>query len=196
VAHEYAALADLKTRLNVTDTARDVLLSNALAAASRAIDKKTGRRFWLDETAVTRTFNPHGRVVSDERGEVFLIDDIGSLDDLAVETGSGSSWSPVTGYEMTPDNALLDGQAVVGLLLATSTWPTGTGRVRVTARWGWPAVPDEITEATLLQAGRLFERKGSPHGVVGNTDWGFMRVPHLDPDVLALIEHYMLPGFG
>ncbi|UBU11607.1 phage head-tail connector protein [Nonomuraea gerenzanensis] len=196
MANEYASLADLKTQVGIKDDDRDALLGNVLAAASRAIDTKTGRRFWLDATAVTRTFNPRGRVVRDECGELLLIDDIGSLDDLVVETGSTGSWSPVTSYETAPDNALLNGQAITGLLLATGTWGIGTGRVRITARWGWPAVPDEIVQATLLQAGRLFKRKDSPEGVAGSAEWGLMRVPHLDPDVRALIEPYMLPGFG
>lgn len=196
MANEYATLTDLKTQVGITDSARDALLNNALAAASRAIDKKTGRRFWLDPTAVQRTFNPYGRTVRDQRGALLLIDDIGSLDNLLVETGSGSSWTAATGYETTPDNALLDEQAITGLLLATGTWGTHTTRVRIAARWGWPAVPDEITQATLLQAGRLFKRKDSPDGVAGSSEWGFMRVPNLDPDVRALIEPYMLPGFG
>ncbi|WP_433519045.1 phage head-tail connector protein [Nonomuraea sp. CA-143628] len=196
MAHEYATLADLKTQVGITDTARDALLNNALAAASRAIDKKTGRRFWLDDTAVQRTFNPFGRTVRDERGELLLIDDIGTLTGLLVETGSGSSWTAATSYETAPDNALLDEQAITGLLLPAGSWGTTMTRVRITARWGWPTVPDEIMQATLLQAGRLFRRKDSPEGVAGSAEWGLMRVPNLDPDVRALIEPYMLPGFG
>ncbi|MFI7707610.1 phage head-tail connector protein [Nonomuraea sp. NPDC049480] len=196
MANEYATLADFKTQVGITDNDRDALLNNALAAASRAIDKKTGRRFWLDPSAVQRTFSPRGRVVRDERGELLLIDDIGSATGLVVETGSGSSWTAVTGYETQPDNALLDSQAITGLLLAAGTWGTITTRVRITARWGWPSVPDEIEQATLLQAGRLFKRKDSPEGVAGSAEWGLVRVPNLDPDVRALIEPYMLPGFG
>ncbi|WP_157251041.1 head-tail connector protein [Nonomuraea typhae] len=196
MANEYATLADLKEYLAITDNARDNVLFNAIAAASRAIDKKTGRRFWLDGSVVQRTFNPYGRVVRDERGELLLVDDIGSASGLVIETGSGGSWSAVTGYETTPDNALLDGRPVTGLLLATGTWGTRTSRVRVTARWGWPAVPDEIEQATLLQASRLYKRKDTPEGVAGSADWGLMRVPHLDPDVRALIEPFMLPGFA
>ncbi|MGI5288032.1 phage head-tail connector protein [Nonomuraea polychroma] len=197
MANEYATLADLKTQLAVTDSARDALLNNALAAASRAIDKKTGRRFWLDPSAVQRTFNPYSRIVRDERGELLIVDDVGSTTGLVVETGSGSSWTAVTGYETSPDNALLDGQAITGLLLSSGTWGAGGAtRVRVTARWGWPAVPDEIEQATLLQAGRLYKRKDSPEGVAGSAEWGLMRVPNLDPDVQALIGPYMLPGMA
>ncbi|MFI9552643.1 hypothetical protein [Nonomuraea endophytica] len=196
MANEYATLADLKEYTKISDNARDSVLFTAIAAASRAIDRKTGRRFWLDATTVQRAYNPAGRVVRDERGELLLVDDIGSVSGLVVEVGSGASWSAVTGYETTPDNALLDSHPVTGLLLATGTWGTRPSRVRITARWGWPAVPDEIEQATLLQAARLYKRKDTPEGVAGSADWGLMRVPHLDPDVRALVEPFMLPGFA
>ncbi|GAA5048202.1 hypothetical protein HNP84_000224 [Thermocatellispora tengchongensis] len=196
MANEYADLATLKLALKITDAERDDLLTAALAAASRAIDKKTGRRFWLDPSATARTYHPQGRVLRDERGDLLLIDDVGSATGLVVETGRGSTWSAVTGYETSPDNALTEERPITGLLLATGTWGTGTTRVRVSARWGWPAVPDEIAQATLLQAARLYRRKDSPEGVAGSGEWGLVRVPHLDPDVRALIEPYMLPGFA
>lgn len=197
MATDYATLSVLKEQLGITDTVRDVLLGNAVAAASRAIDKKTGRRFWLDEAAVTRTFTLRGRVVRDEDGDLLLVSDIGSLDGLVVEIGAAGSWSVVSGYEPMPDNALLDGQAITGLLQPVGTWGiSAISRVRITARWGWPAVPDEIGQATLLQAGRLFDRRNSPGGVTGHNDWGFMRLPSLDPDVRALVDPYMLPGIA
>jgi hypothetical protein len=201
VANEYASLADLKGQLGVTDTSKDVLLFRALSAASKAVERRTKRKFWLDETPVQRTLNPHGRVVNDERGSVLLVNDIGDLDSLAVETGSGTSFSAVTGYETWPDDALGDGFPVTALLLATTYWATGTNRVRITARWGWPSVPDEIVQATLLQAARLYRRKDSPDGVSNNPglageDWISLRIPSLDPDVRTLIDPFVLPGFG
>lgn len=196
MANEYTDLATLKLALGITDSARDSLLNKAMTAASRAIDKRTGRRFYLDAAASARTYNPFERVVCDERGELFLLDDIGSTTGLVVETGSGSTWTAVTDYEASPDNALADGMPITGLLLASGTWGTGRTRVRVTARWGWPAVPDDIQQACLLQSARLYRRKDSPEGVAGGAEWGLVRLPRLDPDVLALVEPYMLPGFA
>ncbi|MDF5755818.1 hypothetical protein [Spongiactinospora sp. TRM90649] len=196
MAHEYADLATLKLSLTITATADEPLLTRALAAASRAIDKRCGRRFWLDDDPSARIYHSRGRVVRDERGELLLIDDIGSLAGLAVEAGAGGSWSAVAGAETLPENALAQGQAVTGLLLASGTWGTGTGRVRVTARWGWPSVPEEIEQATLLQAGRLYNRKHSPAGIAGSENWGFLRVPQLDPDVRVMTDPYMKPGFA
>lgn len=196
MANEYSDLATLKLQLGITDTARDTLLNRALTAASRAIDKQTGRRFWLDAVAVARVYNPYKRIARDGRGELLLTDDIGTASGLVVEVGTTGSWTALTSYETYPDNALADGLPLAGFLLPTGVWGTSLTRVRVTARWGWPAVPDDIEQATRLQAGRLYRRKDSPEGVAGSADWGLVRVPRLDPDVLALVEPYTLPGFA
>jgi hypothetical protein len=198
VANEYGDLGALKERLGIesSDTSRDSLLTKALAAASRGIDRATGRRFWLDPAVVARTFNPRGRVVREADGDVFLVDDIGSIAGLIVETGSGASFAAVTGYETAPDNALLDGQPITGLRRVNGFWGTATSRVRITARFGWPSVPDDVAEAALIQAARLFRRKDSPEGVTGSAEWGVVRLSRRDPDVWNLIEPFILPGFG
>ncbi|MFI5755625.1 phage gp6-like head-tail connector protein [Streptomyces sp. NPDC051569] len=193
MANEYAQLDALKARLDieVDDTTRDELLGNALAAASRGIDTATGRRFWIDPDPVARTFALAGRTVRDERGDRVLLDDIGD-EPLLVESGSTGAWTALTDYESSPDNALLRGRPITAL---SGAW-WGAGRIRVTARWGWPQVPDEIREAALIQAARLYRRKDSPEGVTGSAEWGVVRLSRRDPDVWALIEHFCLPGFG
>ncbi|MFF0136763.1 phage gp6-like head-tail connector protein [Streptomyces sp. NPDC005227] len=197
MANEYVTLAELKEQfgLKEDDDTRDAQLNRARASASRSIDKTTGRRFWLDETPVQRTFNPRGRIVCQDDGDLFLLDDIGSTNALVVETGSGASWSAITGYETNPDNALADGRPVTGLLLPLGTWGTATSRVRVTAQFGWPTVPEDIHEAALIQASRLFKRKDSPEGIIGSAEWGVRNLSRRDPDVWALIEPYIIPGF-
>jgi hypothetical protein len=198
VANEYGDLATLRQRLNIPDddTSRDALLTKALAAASRGIDKACGRRFWLDTEPVTRTYNPRGRVVCEDDGELLLTDDIGDTTGMVIETGYGVSFTPVTGYETSPENALLDGQPVTGLRLVMGVWGIATTRVRVTARFGWPEVPDDVAEAALIQATRLYKRKDSPEGVTGSAEWGVVRLSRRDPDVWNLIEPFILPGFG
>jgi hypothetical protein len=145
---------------------------------------------------VQRTFNPRGRIVREDDGDLFLVDDIGSVTGLVVETGSGASFTAVTGYETSPDNALADGKPITGLLRPLGTWGIATTRLRVTAKFGWPAVPDDIAEAALIQASRLYKRKDSPEGIIGSAEWGVRNLSRRDPDVWALIEPYILPGFG
>lgn len=198
MANEYGELATLKERLNIEadDASRDNLLNSALAAASRGIDRATGRRFWLDDDPVQRVFNPRGRVVIEYDGERLLVDDIGSDSGLIVETGRGATWSAIASYETGPDNALADSQPITALLLVNGTWGTPTNRVRITARFGWPAVPDDVAEAAMIQAARLYRRKDSPEGVMGSAEWGVVRLSRRDPDVWNLIEPYVRPGFA
>ncbi|MCP3817830.1 phage gp6-like head-tail connector protein [Streptomyces sp. A3M-1-3] len=198
MANEYADLATLKLSLGVEpgDITRDTLLNKALTAASRSIDASTGRRFYLDATGTARTYNPNGRVVCDEAGVRLLVDDIGTAAGLVVETGSAGAFTAVTDYETTPDNALVRGRPVTGLLRTAVGWGAGATRVRITARWGWPVVPTEVEQATVIQASRLYKRKDSPEGVTGSAEWGVVRLSRRDPDVWALIEHFVLPGFG
>ena len=198
MANEYGTLAALKERLGIEadDTSRDAPLNSALAAASRGIDRATGRRFWLDADPVQRTYTPRGRIVRESDGDLFLVDDIGNVAGLVVETGSGTSWSAVTDYETGPENAIADGKPITGLLRTLGTWGLTTTRLRVTARFGWPAVPDEVTEAALIQASRLYKRKDSPEGIIGSAEWGVRNLSRRDPDVWALIEPFILPGFG
>ncbi|MCY0962981.1 phage gp6-like head-tail connector protein [Streptomyces sp. H27-H5] len=197
MANEYADLGTLKRQLGLDDDddSRDASLEQALNTASRSIDKMTGRRYWLDAEPVARVYRPHGRTVVEDGGTALVVDDIGSTSGLVVETGSAAAWSVVTTWETLPDNALVVGRPVTALL-RSGGWGSGTSRVRVTARFGWPAVPDEVVQATLIQANRLFKRKDSPEGVTGSADWGVVRLSRRDPDVWNLIEPYVLPGFG
>lgn len=202
MANEYGELATLRRRvgLEASDTTQDADLTSALAAASGSINLTCGRRFWLDPDPVARIYRPAGRVVCEPDGELLLVDDIGDVDDLVVETGpAGGPWTAVTGYETAPDNALIDGKPVTGLLLPNGRWSWSRGsttRVRVTTRFGWPAEPPDIIEASYIQASRLYKRKNSPEGVLGSAEWGVVRLSRRDPDVWNLIEPFLLPGFG
>lgn len=200
MASEYATLDDLKSQMGIetADTTRDALLTKALKSASRGIDRTTGRRFWLDASATVRTYRLEARVFCERDGDVLLVDDIGDTTGMVVESGTtgGSTFTALTGYETTPDNALADGYAITGLLKPHGVWGTTSTRIRVTARFGWPAVPDDIVQACLIQASRLYKRKDSPEGIIGSAEWGVRNLSRRDPDVWNLVEPYILPGFA
>lgn len=193
MANEYTTLPLLKLHLgSITDTARDDLLNDAIEAASRSIDDFCGRRFYLDASATARSYNPSGRLYYDE----LLVDDIGDTDDLVVETGNDTDgWTAVTtDIETSPDNAIVQGDSITGLVNLEG-WSFGRNdRVRVTAKWGFPAVPAQVGQATLIQAARLYKRKESPEGVLGNAEWGSIRLSRVDPDVAALVARFVRLG--
>ena len=49
----------------------------------------------------------------------------------------------------------------------------------------WPA---RAEQAALIQAARLYGRRGSVQGVAAFADLGVTSMPRLDPDVRALLE--------
>jgi hypothetical protein len=187
----YASLDALKRALNIpaADTGHDDDLNDKLMAASRGIDDFCDRRFWLDTTATAKTVNPRRRTISEDDGQRLILPwDIGSLTGLTVEIGSGTSWTAVTDYETDPDGALDENKPITGLLRTAGVWQLfPTQRVRITARWGYPILPQPVTDACLLQAARLFKRRQSPEGVLGNSEFGLMRVARIDPDVAEQI---------
>jgi hypothetical protein len=196
----YATLADFKARRSRTDTADDDALTQALVAASRSIDAMTGREpggFWLSPAVSARAYPVIGRAYCDAAGEWLITDELGSTAGLIVEVGDGTTWTAVAGYQTGPVNALVKQRPINRLGRALSVWSTtGYGQVRVTGRWGWPSVPAQITEATLIQANRIYLRKDSPEGVAGSSEWGVMRLARTDPDVAALTAPFELAGFA
>lgn len=193
---DYVELALVKDALKITDSDRDDLLNGAIAAASQSIDRLTGRRFDLDESASARRFAPSRTTVLSREGERLLVPDIGSDDGLVVEVGRDPDWTDITDdVEFEPLNALDESEPYTSVLHEDSRFSRWR-RVRVTARWGWPVVPDVVEQAALIQAQRLFKRKDSPEGVLGSAEWGTVRVSRIDPDVAALIQDLMLPGIA
>lgn len=189
----YTDLTTVKASLTkITANDKDDLIERSIRAACRMIDRRTGRRFYADAVASARTFPVIGQSLYRERDQVLLVDDIASVDGLAVAFGRTGSWTAVTGWETGPDNALAYGAAITELTGAGG-WLPASGRVQVTAVWGWPAVPDDIAEAARLLAARLYKRKDSPEGVLGSSEWGVSRVSRTDPDVEALIAPFVIP---
>lgn len=194
MANEYADLDELKSmrQIPLSDTTDDTALTNRIERASRAIDDRTGRRFYLDSTATARVFPVMGRTVVRATGQLLLVDDIGSETDLMIYIGG--EYQDLSGISYSPDNAIVRGRPITGLLMTSNSW--GTDDVQVYARWGWPSVPSAIVEATLLLANRRWFRKESPEGVAGRGSDGPIQVSRFDPDVEDLVAPFVIPGFG
>lgn len=190
----YATLAQVKSALRITDQVDDGLLNTAIQSASRWVDGWCDRDFTPAGTAVTaRDYVPHttfGIVQIDDCVEVTEVRVDDDLDRTFSKTLQTIDWQP------EPVN-----QKTYGLVLPFTRlrsyedgyWPVFRGQptVRVFARYGWPAVPDAVREATILQSSRLFTRLDSPLGVAGFGDMGAMRVSRfVDPDVEQLLAPY------
>lgn len=181
MANEYLTLDEFKDLRRIGDSTSDGILQRRITRASRAIDDRTGRRFWRDTEASARTFRA--------LGSACVVDDIASLDGLIV-TLDGSA---VTDYETEPLNALARGRAID--CLSHTRFVNGV-TLTVTAVWGWPSVPEAVAEATFLLANRRYFRRDAPEGVAGQGSAGAIRLSRFDPDVEDLIGPFVLDGFA
>ena len=182
----YATLAELQDRVTA-NAANAAVLTGALAAATQAVDTYTHRNFDLAASATARVFSP-------TRADRVSVDDIATETGLIVKVGRAGAFTTTltlpTDFWLKPSNALGQGWPyewvyTMGSLVVAS-YPT----VEVTAKWGWPAVPAEVKEATLLMASRLYSRKDFPTGVAGFGDYGVVRVTAADTDVARLLDPF------
>lgn len=189
----YVALDDLKSHIEVPDTASDPELTFALNGAVDLIDSFCKRHFREIDT------NDSGakttRVFTAKSARLVLIDDAAAVDSVEDRQTATSAFETVASddYEARPGNASADDRPFTRLRRVTSWWPKDGESVRVTAWFGWPTTPDIIKEATLLQASRFYRRRESPLGIsqVPATDGGGMRLlSKLDADVELMLASY------
>lgn len=69
---------------------------------------------------------------------------------------------------------------------------TPNNRVRITATWGWPEVPQNIHHAAVLLATDLFKMKDAPWGIAGMGELGMVKT-QANPEVTELIARYREP---
>ena len=192
ITNGYCTLAEVKAALRITDNIDDTLLENAVEAASRRIDGECSRRFYIDATTSARTYAAN-------RSAFVFVDDIATTTGLVVkvdDTFSGAYSTTLTvgtDYQTEPMNAAAQNEPITLLRALNTGFPVennGRALIEVTAKWGWPAIPDAIREATVLLAARQFKRLDSPLGVAGFGDLGAIVVRRIDPDVAAMVAPF------
>jgi len=199
ITNGYATRNQIKAalRIGTADTLDDELIDNCAGAASRLIDGYCNRQFWSVGSATTRVYmaeNDFYCHIDDIAGTAITLKTSGATDGTFDVT-----WTP-SDYQLEPLNGRLDGlqwsydkiRAVGDYLFPTVNGNYGEqALVQVTAVFGWPSVPEPVTQATIIQASRIFKRYDSPLGVAGFGELGAIRVSRfLDPDMAQLVEPY------
>ena len=200
ILNGYATLAEFKTWIAVrglagsvgTDASDDTVIEILIEAASRYIDRETGKRFYLNATDETRYYTV------DDTYEV-SIDPLGTITSLSVDYNAVRSYTALvaTDYDLLPANASLDGYPYTSIAINTVTsgayFPTGRNGVKVVGKFGWPACPTDIKEATLAIAQSLNgTRSGQTSGgKVTVTAAGIVIRPEDVPSFAQkIIQHY------
>ena len=199
ITNGYATLTQIKAYMSISDNTDNDLLEDLIESASRSIDRIANRRFYLDATASARLYRAYS--------DIFVyVDDIGTTSSLVVKTDSNGDGTYAktltlnTDYILDPLTASSLGRPFTQLTMVsnTETWPIFPGLtqnglrpgVQVTARWGWPSVPDDINMACLILTADLYKRKDAPGGILGLGDLGVVRMSPLGRDVTAMVRAY------
>lgn len=189
ITNGYCSLNQIKAALRITDAVDDALLEMAVESASRMIDSECDRNFF--STSATRDFVPSDSYTVDTDDLTAItsvkIDDQGDLTFLTTLA--------VTDYQAEPVNQRVSGNAfpiyrlrMIGDYLLPLWGQQAT--VRIQGTYGFTPVPTQITQATVIQAGRIFKRLDSLLGFAGFSDMGVARVGRVDPDVAAMIRPF------
>ena len=190
ITNGYCTLNQIKAAVRLTDALDDALLEMAVESASRMIDAECDRNFYSSGTA-TRDFIPN---------DVYTVDtdDLTSIVSVKLDD-SGELTFPitlaVTDYQTEPVNQKVSGNAfpitrlrMIGDYLLPIWGKQAT--VRIQGVYGFTPQPIQVTQATVIQASRIFKRLDSPLGVAGFGDMGAIRVGKVDPDVAMLIRPF------
>lgn len=193
ITNGYCTLAELKEILRILDTVDDELLEARINEASRVIDQHCNRRFYADSTASARLFTSID-------GNTIFVDDISSTTGLVVKSDSAGDGTYATtiaaaDFQAEPLNAIVKGTPITSIaarLAGTFSMAAVPAGCQVTAKWGWPAIPDPVHSACLILAGRLVKRGDSLLGVAGFGELGAITVRAIDPDVERMLRPYRI----
>jgi hypothetical protein len=194
ITNGYATLAEAKAYLSIADSIDDTMLEAMVMSASRAIDNIAGRRFYLDASASARQYrsnNPY----------ILTVDDFGSTTGLALalDTGGDGTYETTltynTDYIVEPFNAVAMGKpytqvTLVGGQLLPYLLPNYRPSVQLTAKWGYPSVPYDISQACLILTADMYKRKDSVGGNLGISELGAIRMSPLGRDIAAMTRAY------
>lgn len=222
ISDVYATAAEYRDHLDKTDTADDSIITTALTAVSRYLDRKLGWHFSKDASVVARTYLVPGartqyRPMDWAESEnpyrwgayqrLLQVDPIASSSGLiiVVDTDQDGSFDDetawaATDYVLLPRNADKLPEARPWTAIEVPPWSSQSGfiagtQVRVTATWGWPAIPAAIKLATIelaalwrLETPRATSQMNASVDVVVSTSKQAQQI------VGSLVSEYRKPG--
>lgn len=162
----------LKTHLgiDVGDTADDATLQWAADTANTKVRNKCKRSFTVDagQAASARYF----KVVAHDQ---VWIDDAFEITAVATDDGNDGTWSTAWGtteWWADPIGGIgpngLSGWPYTSICIGgTRCFPRRTFRpgAKITGKWGWTAVPDDVFSATLMFGTELWQAKNGGSSV-------------------------------
>ncbi len=137
---------------------------------SRFLELRLRRWFGIDASVVTKVFDGNGQA------KLWLPDDLATVTGLIVKVDTDGDYSFSdetaltidTDFWVGPYNAALEPEPKPYEWLEVhpnssvlSAWPEQQKSVQITAKWGWPAVPEAIKDATIMITRQLRDAEES-----------------------------------
>jgi hypothetical protein len=160
------------------------------------VDSICGRTFGQDSEDTTRYFAP-------EDLTLLRVDDLVSLTSVAIDRDNDGvyeeTWTLGTDFRIGPPNAVAKNEPYTWLeAINGQTFRTSGGYVKVVGKFGWPAVPAEVVQATGILASKILRRaREAPFAVVFDASGGSSFIGRNDPEVRALLARFVIkPAIG
>ncbi len=174
VTDNYATLGEYKARVDHGGSGDDATITAQLSMVSRFIERKCERFFNQDAAVVTRVYDGGTSIIQrlddhyviwnpNAKTRLLLPDDIATTTGLVVKVDLDGDYIAETTLTLDTDFWVGEPNAALGPeprpytwleVIPTSgklfTWPAQRRGLAVTAKWGWPAVPGPIKEATVM----------------------------------------------
>jgi hypothetical protein len=182
-----------------TTTTYDTILSSLITQSSEMLHREARREFVGPAAAAVRSFNVDRDTL---RERELLVGDLKTMSDVAYVKLYRRDGTPGTLIE-TSDLSLIvalpevkeDWQPYYSLLflphVATSAALELGARVEINAKWGFPAIPDDIAYLACKQASIWFERDYARNTTTAPTRYDRY---DLDIGVRFAIRRYRLPS--
>lgn len=178
ITDSYATVEEYRAGVEKPDAGDDTEIERDLATISRHIEHITGRFFQSDTSVVNRIYTtPYRGFLNAEaenpwrglgRFSSMDVDDIATTTGLVIvidedRDGSFADETPLAAsdYRLLPLNAPLGPEPkpynrieIPSWSSRMGAWPPAT-QVQITARWGWPAVPEPVRAACIHLTGIL-----------------------------------------
>ena len=190
--HAYTTVDEVRRIFSKPDTS-DEVYESVIRVATKQIDTFCSRRFDLTVAGI-REFEIDLDYLGGSYAEM-------TIDDIAVN----SNTVPSVELAMYPDDADLWETVSEGWWLGPRSPQYGLpytefavrnpqrwrGFIRVTADFGWDAVPEQVQRACLMSTARIMNREDSVMGIQTSTEFGTaISFARPDPDTARLLHSF------
>lgn len=203
---DYADLAEVKAQINKTTDDKDAVISRAITAASRAIDRVCNRPegFFKATAAAAKEYPSSGK----DHLRINECVEITQVETRSAANGSYSVWDSGwwVAYTGDSDRPTFGKTPYTGILCTgvnDSVFPARSKlpMIRITAKWGYSLdVPEDIQQACITICAKWFKRgEGAWADTFADGNFGLMIYKQaLDPDVQMILMkgRYIRPAIG